>query len=103
MIRLRAPLACPECGAKVTGAWDADEQTADQRCRCCGQVFSATWPGFPFEPVTVVAPEPNAIIRAERANAGVVNARSNSRAASREHAGEAGFSGQSDRPGADLR
>ena len=56
-VTLAAPLACPSCGHKVTGHWTGNRKTADQKCRTCGCVFEATWPGFgPVEPEIVVRP-----------------------------------------------
>lgn len=95
MIRLKAPLACPECGAKVTGEWDAEIKTSDQACRC-GHVFAATWPGFPFKPLTVTAPDLAAARAVARAIAVSADARSVSHAPSHENPQvKARFSGQS--------
>jgi len=49
-----AALACPSCGEAVACYWPEDEYAAPQRCEACGRVFDATWPGFRFEPETVV-------------------------------------------------
>jgi hypothetical protein len=53
-LRLGAPLTCPSCGHEFEGKWIEDDETADQRCEACCHVFEATWPGFPFEPETVI-------------------------------------------------
>ncbi len=53
-IRLAAPLTCPSCGHKVTGRWLEGQETAAQQCGTCGHIFEATWPGFTFEPETVI-------------------------------------------------
>jgi hypothetical protein len=55
-IKLAAPLSCPSCGRKVICHWIEGHETAGQRCRSCGHVFEARWPGFHFEPETVVVP-----------------------------------------------
>jgi DNA-directed RNA polymerase subunit N (RpoN/RPB10) len=54
--RYTGSLTCPSCGRKVTGHWADSPDAAPQRCRSCGHVFDAAWPGFHFEPETVVAP-----------------------------------------------
>jgi hypothetical protein len=53
-LKLAAPLTCPSCGREFMGHWIEDRETADQQCPACGHVFEATWPGFPFEPETVI-------------------------------------------------
>jgi len=53
-ISYTGPLACPECGSKVTGHWLSSRKTADQQCPACGHVWEATWPGFSFEPELVI-------------------------------------------------
>ena len=53
-----APLTCPSCGHKVVGRWLSGQDTADQRCPSCGHVFEAAWPGFTFEPETVIVSPP---------------------------------------------
>ena len=50
-----APLTCLLCSHGFTGRW-FEQLTADQRCDGCGHVFEATWPGFHFEPETVILP-----------------------------------------------
>lgn len=49
-----AVLGCPSCGREVTCRWPEDQYTANQQCRRCGHVFEATWPGFHFEPETII-------------------------------------------------
>ena len=49
-----AALTCPSCGCGVTGRWLGNPETAAQQCGACGHVFDAAWPGFTFEPETVV-------------------------------------------------
>ena len=51
--RRAAPLTCPSCGRKVSGHWPGDCKTAAQKCPC-GHAFEAAWPGFTFEPETIV-------------------------------------------------
>jgi hypothetical protein len=53
-ITLTAPLACPSCGHEVAGRWTEGRETAAQQCGACGHVFEATWPGFTFEPETII-------------------------------------------------
>lgn len=53
-IEHEAVIDCPECGREVIGHWIQGRDTADQRCGACGHVFEATWPGFTFEPETVI-------------------------------------------------
>jgi RNA polymerase subunit RPABC4/transcription elongation factor Spt4 len=61
------PVTCPSCGAEVTGHWRADltdyagPPVAGQQCPACGHGFAATWPGFTFEPDTVVARRPDLV------------------------------------------
>lgn len=56
-LRYTAPLACATCGREFGGLW-VGEKTGAQQCPC-GHVFTATWPGFAFEPETVIIhPEP---------------------------------------------
>lgn len=82
MITLRAPLACPQCGAKVAGFWtEVSIDGAEQRCGC-GLAFTAAWPGFPFKPETIIAPHDDA--RSRRAEMH----RADERAVARESAGE---------------
>lgn len=47
------PVDCPSCGHHFIGCW-VDRRTGEQRCDACGWVFEATWPGFQFEPETIV-------------------------------------------------
>jgi hypothetical protein len=49
----RAPVTCPSCGRKVTGRWHQGQEPEPQRCPC-GHTFDAAWPGFTFEPETVI-------------------------------------------------
>jgi hypothetical protein len=49
-----APLTCPECGHEFTGRWTEGHDTADQKCPACGCMSAATWPGFRFEPETII-------------------------------------------------
>jgi len=53
-MRLTAEITCPSCGCTFTGRWTEGRETAAQRCGSCGHVFDATWPGFTFEPQTVI-------------------------------------------------
>lgn len=48
-----ATLTCPKCGRKVPCRW-VGRKTAPQRCRSCGHAFDAAWPGFTFEPETII-------------------------------------------------
>jgi uncharacterized Zn finger protein len=57
-MRLGARLACPSCGRAVACRWIQGRETADQQCPSCGHVFEATWPGWDFEPETVVVYPP---------------------------------------------
>ena len=57
-IRLAAALACPSCGCEFTGRWLEGHETAAQQCPSCGHVFEASWPGFTFEPETVIVSPP---------------------------------------------
>jgi uncharacterized Zn finger protein len=54
-IRHAAPLSCPSCGCSLTGHWLSGRDSAAQQCGACGHVFEAIWPGFTFEPETVIA------------------------------------------------
>jgi uncharacterized Zn finger protein len=54
MITARGPITCPSCEGRVLGRWHQGRNPETQRCRSCGHVFDATWPGFPFEPERVV-------------------------------------------------
>lgn len=51
-LRYTAPLTCAACGREFGGLW-VGERTGPQQCPC-GHVFTATWPGFDFEPETVI-------------------------------------------------
>lgn len=59
-IRYEAPVACPSCGRAVACRWIQGRETADQQCPACGRVFEATWPGFDFEPETVIVEQETA-------------------------------------------
>jgi len=50
----RAPVDCPSCGRKVTGRWHQGREPEAQQCGACGHVFEAAWPGFTFEPETII-------------------------------------------------
>jgi uncharacterized Zn finger protein len=47
-------LPCPSCGHDTACLWEGDQDTAAQQCAACGHVFDAAWPGFIFEPETVI-------------------------------------------------
>lgn len=49
-----APLTCPSCGREVAGYWYQGREPEAQHCPSCGHVFEATWPGWTFEPETVI-------------------------------------------------
>ncbi len=51
-LRYTAPLTCTTCGREFGGLW-VGERTGPQHCPY-GHVFTATWPGFPIEPETVI-------------------------------------------------
>jgi len=53
IILLTAPVTCPECAHETIGRWTAGQRTAGQQCPG-GHAFTATWPGWGFEPETVV-------------------------------------------------
>ena len=57
-MRLTALVTCPECGHEHTGQWTEGRETADQVCPACGHVSEETWPGFTFEPETVIVRPP---------------------------------------------
>jgi RNA polymerase subunit RPABC4/transcription elongation factor Spt4 len=52
--RAAAPLACPMCGHGFTGHWHHGREPKAQQCPMCGHCFDATWPGFHFEPETII-------------------------------------------------
>lgn len=58
LIRLSAVLPCPECQRRITCRWTEGHETASQQCPSCGHVFEATWPGFIFEPETIIVRPP---------------------------------------------
>ena len=52
-LTLGGPVTCPECGRDFAGTWNEPQLPAEQHCPD-GHLTSVTWPGWTFEPETVV-------------------------------------------------
>lgn len=62
-ITYSASLACPSCGHGFRASWSDPRTATEQRCSSCGHMWSAAFPGFEFEPVTVILPRTGGLFR----------------------------------------